>query len=209
MPRCEAEYLFAITPSNAIPSSAVDGCPPREQFERIGRLIDCQLAPGHDARRPWPWPPSGAVSRAANRPHRRPTARHAAGLSGTGVSTAGQHPDRGSVDHPRQRRAAHPRHYRQRAPVALAFEPGGQLLRPWRGRCRISAIRQTPSPASAKAIALPTPPAPITATAPCEERGDEFGDSARETGRVGIVADQPAVADHDGVDRADQGGARR
>ncbi len=39
--------------------------------------------------------------------------------------------------------------------------------------------------------------------------GDEVGDGSRKTGRIGVVADQPAVADDDGIDRADQCRARR
>ena len=68
-------------------------------------------------------------------------------------------------------------------------------------------ISDTAEIASANPIALPTPPAPIRATAPRPE-GDEVFHRPRESGGVGVVADQPVIANHDGIDRTDRRRAR-
>ncbi len=39
--------------------------------------------------------------------------------------------------------------------------------------------------------------------------GDEGGDGARKTRCIGVVADQPVIADDDGIDRADHACSRR
>ncbi len=44
---------------------------------------------------------------------------------------------------------------------------------------------------------------------PLSGRGDEIAHGAGETGRIGVVADQPMVADDDRVHRAHGSGARR
>ena len=120
---------------------------------------------------------------------------------------AGQHPDRRSVDHAR--------HTAQRlldavgnACSCLAIEPGGQR----RGLGAVAVENPQfadAEPGQRKGNRLADAAGADHGDGAMRGSGDEVGDGARETGRIGVVADQPVVADDDGIDGADQRGARR
>ena len=73
------------------------------------------------------------------------------------------------------------------------------------GRCRRSAAPPRPATAGRARRPTPAPPAPSSTTRSRAASGRPGGEAAGEAGQVGVVADRPAVGEHDRVDRAERG----
>ena len=120
---------------------------------------------------------------------------------------AGQHPDRGGVDHSRDT-AQCLLDATANACSPVAFEPGGQL----RGLGAVTVEDPqfgNAEPGQRKGNRLADAAGADHGDGAMRGGRDESGHGSSETGRIGVVAYQPVIADNDGIDGANQGSARR
>ena len=204
-PRVELELSFRHHGVECISHRRGRRRQPREQFERVGGLIDRKLAPGHDPRALRLRRRQQRRQQRRYRPRRPPITRRCSSASGTGVPRFGSMPTGVALTTPAAPRSASST-LSATDNLVLRRQSIRELFGPAPARPRRCVVSETPRPASAKAMALPTPPAPIDGDRRrVRSRRRERADRARKSRGVGVVTDQPAVADNDGVDRAHGG----